>query len=81
MGIYVVLMGGTTPIGSFVLGEVAGHFGTGTALVVFGAATAVGVGLVGALRWHAGGGTADAGTPGGLASPATAGPAGVTGPR
>ena len=52
MGIYVLLMGGTTPIGSFLLGEVAGHFGTGTALVVFGAATAGAVGLIGALRRH-----------------------------
>ena len=53
MGIYVLLMGGTTPIGSFLLGEVAGHFGTGSALVVFGAATAAAVGLIGAMRRHA----------------------------
>lgn len=50
MGIYVLLMGGTTPIGSLLLGEVAGHFGTGVALVAFGGTTAVAVGLVGALR-------------------------------
>jgi len=81
MGIYVVLMGGTTPIGSFLLGEVAGHFGTGAALVTFGGATAAGVGLVGALRWHAGGGAADTGAPSGLAGPVTAGPEAGTGPR
>ncbi len=53
MGIYVLLMGGTTPVGSFLLGEVAGHLGTGAALVVFGAATAGGVGLVATLRRRA----------------------------
>jgi len=52
MGIYVLLMGGTTPVGSFLLGELAGHFGTGSALVVFGAATAGAVALIGALRRH-----------------------------
>jgi len=57
MGIYVLLMGGTTPIGSFLLGEVAGHFGTGAALVVFGAATGGAVGVVWALRRHAHAGT------------------------
>jgi hypothetical protein len=50
MGIYVLLMGGTTPVGSFLLGEIAGHFGTGTALVAFGAVTAAGVGLVAVMR-------------------------------
>lgn len=50
MGIYVLLMGGTTPIGSFLLGEVAGHYGTGVAIVTFGVVTAGGVGLVGVLR-------------------------------
>ncbi len=40
MGIYVLLMGGTTPIGAFVLGELAGHLGTGVALIIFGATTA-----------------------------------------
>jgi MFS family permease len=52
MGIYVLLMGGTTPVGSFLLGEMAGHLGTGSALVVFGAATAAAVGLIGAARRH-----------------------------
>lgn len=46
MGIYVLLMGGTTPIGAFGFGEIAGHFGTATALVVFGAATAAVVAAV-----------------------------------
>ncbi len=40
MGIYVLLLGGTTPIGAFVFGELAGHFGTGVALMAFGATTA-----------------------------------------
>ena len=50
MGIYVLLMGGTTPIGSFLLGEVAGHYGTGAAIVTFGVITAGGVGLISARR-------------------------------
>ncbi|HUZ20308.1 MAG TPA: MFS transporter [Acidimicrobiales bacterium] len=50
MGIYVLLMGGTTPIGAFVLGELAGHLGTGVALVIFGATTAVAVGAIGLRR-------------------------------
>ena len=47
MGIYVLLMGGTTPIGAFVLGELAGHLGTGVALIIFGATTAVAVTVLG----------------------------------
>ncbi|MGC8626388.1 MAG: MFS transporter [Acidimicrobiales bacterium] len=66
MAIYVLLMGGTTPIGSFVLGEMAGHFGTGTALVCFGAATVAGVAAFGARR----SGTAT----GSVVGPSTAGP-------
>jgi MFS family permease len=50
MGIYVLLIGGTTPVGSFLLGEIAGHFGTGVALVGFGVATALAVGLISVLR-------------------------------
>lgn len=53
MGIYVLLMGGTTPIGAFLLGELAGHFGTGVALVVFGATTAAVVGAIGLRRARA----------------------------
>jgi MFS family permease len=54
MGIYVLLMGGTTPVGSFLLGELAGRFGTGTALVVFGALTTGTVGVIGTIRRRAG---------------------------
>jgi MFS family permease len=46
MGIYVLLMGGTTPIGAFVLGELSGHFGPRTALIAFGSATIITVGLM-----------------------------------
>lgn len=46
MGIYVLLMGGTTPVGAFLLGQIAGYFGTGTALVTFGAITSVTVGAI-----------------------------------
>jgi MFS family permease len=51
MGIYVLLMGGTTPVGAFALGEIAGHLGTGDALIIFGAATAATVGAIW-LRRH-----------------------------
>jgi len=54
MGIYVLLMGGTTPVGSFLLGELAGRFGTGTALVVFGALTTGTVGVIGTIRRRTG---------------------------
>ncbi|MDA8360189.1 MAG: MFS transporter [Actinomycetota bacterium] len=50
MGIYILLMGGTTPIGSFLLGELADRFGTGTALVIFGVVTVGGIGIVATLR-------------------------------
>lgn len=53
MGIYVLLMGGTTPIGAFLLGELAGHFGTEVALVVFGATMAAVVGAMGLRRAQA----------------------------
>ena len=49
MGIYVLLMGGTTPLGALLLGELAGHFGLETALVAFGATTAA---VVGAIAVH-----------------------------
>jgi MFS family permease len=49
MGLYTLLMGGTTPIGAFLLGQIAGYFGTGTALVTFGTITSVTVGAI-ALR-------------------------------
>ena len=46
MGIYVLLMGGTTPIGAFAFGEIAGHVSTGDALIAFGATTVVTVGAI-----------------------------------
>ncbi|HUY47793.1 MAG TPA: MFS transporter [Streptosporangiaceae bacterium] len=51
MGIYVLLMQGTTPVGALGLGEIAGHLGTGDAVVAFGAATAAAVGAIW-LRRH-----------------------------
>ncbi len=53
MGIYVLLMGGTTPIGAFGLGEIAGHLGPATALVVFGAATTAAVAAIWIRRQRA----------------------------
>lgn len=53
MGIYVLLMGGTTPIGSFLLGQVSGHVGPQTALIAFGASTAAAVAVAGVRRRHA----------------------------
>ena len=47
MGIYVLLMGGTTPIGALLLGEISAHFGPQVGLVVFGAATITAVGFLG----------------------------------
>ncbi len=49
MGIYVLLMGGTTPIGAFLLGEIAGHLGVEAGIVAFGAATAIAVAVI--ARW------------------------------
>jgi MFS family permease len=46
MGIYVLLMGGTTPVGAFAFGEIAGHLSTGDALIAFGATTVVTVGAI-----------------------------------
>ena len=52
MGIYVLLMGGTTPIGAFLLGEITGHLGLEAGLVSFGATTAAAVGAIAlAHRW------------------------------
>ncbi|MHB1593003.1 MAG: MFS transporter [Streptosporangiaceae bacterium] len=51
MGIYVLLMGGTTPVGAFAFGEIAGHLSTGDALIAFGATTVVTVGAIW-LRRH-----------------------------
>ncbi|WP_143711900.1 MFS transporter [Acidimicrobium ferrooxidans] len=49
MAIYVLLMGGTTPVGAFVLGELASWLGSAWAVLVFGVATAAGV--VAASLW------------------------------
>lgn len=43
-------MGGTTPIGAFVLGQVCGRLDPQVALVTFGAATAAAVAAVGLRR-------------------------------
>ena len=47
MGIYVLLMGGTTPIGSYVLGQVSGGFGPAVGILAFGVATVVAVAAIG----------------------------------
>jgi MFS family permease len=59
MGIYVLLMGGTTPAGALLFGEIAGHASPEAALVAFGAATVAAVAAIGLRRPHA--------TPGGSA--------------
>ena len=46
MGIYVLLIGGTTPIGAFIFGEIAGYFSTGIALIIFGTITVLGIFIV-----------------------------------
>ncbi|MDA8397762.1 MAG: MFS transporter [Actinomycetota bacterium] len=43
MGIYVLLMGGTTPIGSYLLGQVSGGLGPAVGILAFGVATVVAV--------------------------------------
>jgi MFS family permease len=43
MSLYVLLMAGTTPIGSYLLGHLANGAGTGVAVVAFGLLTAAGV--------------------------------------
>ncbi len=55
MSIYVLLMQGTTPLGAFGFGMIAGHLGTGDALVAFGAATAAAVGAIWLRRHRAAG--------------------------
>jgi MFS family permease len=55
MALYVLLVAGTTPIGAFLLGELASWLGAGRAVVVFGAATGVGIlaAVAARYRWHA----------------------------
>jgi MFS family permease len=52
MSIYVLLMQGSTPLGAFILGEIAGHAGLEAALLSFGAATMAGVGSIGLRLPH-----------------------------
>ena len=44
MSIYVLLMGGTTPIGAFLLGTIAGGWGIQAGLLIFGALILVAIG-------------------------------------
>ena len=46
MAIYILLMVGTTPIGAFIFGEIAGYFSTGIALIVFGGITIIGITII-----------------------------------
>ncbi len=52
MGIYVLLMGGTTPIGAFLFGEIAGNFNTGVALIIFGSITVLGIVTIALTNRH-----------------------------
>ncbi len=53
MSIYVLLMGGTTPVGAFLLGQIASNFGTDVAVVTFGLVTSVTVVIIAMRRSHA----------------------------
>ena len=46
MSIYVLLMGGTTPIGAFLLGSIAGGWGIQVGLLVFGALTILAIATI-----------------------------------
>ena len=46
MSLFVLLMGGTTPIGALLLGSIAEAWGIKTGLVIFGALTAAGIALI-----------------------------------
>ena len=50
MSIYVLLMGGTTPVGAFLLGTIAGGWGIQAGLLVFGTLTIVAIGAIQLLR-------------------------------
>ena len=50
MSFYVLLMGGSTPIGSFLLGQAAAHLGVGTAVWLFGATCVLSVSGVAIVR-------------------------------
>ena len=67
MSLYVLLMAGTTPVGSYLLGHLADAAGTGLAIVSFGLLTVAGVGAGLAYGW-----TRHRGPREGTAAPATA---------
>jgi MFS family permease len=46
MSIYVLLMGGTTPVGAFLLGTIAGGWGIRMGLLAFGALTILAIGAI-----------------------------------
>ncbi len=69
MSIYVLLMGGSTPIGAFLLGTIAGGWGIRAGLVVFGALAVV---AIPAIQLVARGTAAEAGPHGALALAGTA---------
>ena len=50
MGIYVLLMGGTTPIGALLVGQVSGRLGPQAALLAVGAATALSIAVIAVVR-------------------------------
>lgn len=50
MSVYVLLMGGSTPIGGFLLGQTASRLGVGTAVWLFGAASVLSVSVVAVIR-------------------------------
>ena len=50
MSIYVLLMGGTTPVGAFLLGTIAGGWGIQAGLLVFGTLTILAIGAIQLLR-------------------------------
>ncbi|MHB8443344.1 MAG: MFS transporter [Patescibacteria group bacterium] len=52
MGIYILLMGGTTPIGAFLFGEIAGNFNTGIALMIFGGITVLAIAIIAITNHH-----------------------------
>jgi MFS family permease len=52
MSIYILLMGGTTPIGAFLFGEIAGNFNTGIALIIFGSITVLGIIIIALTHRH-----------------------------
>jgi len=60
MSLYVLLFAGTTPVGAFLLGNVAEKLGVQQALVLFGILSATGVALAVLYRLRSGGGSVPA---------------------